>query len=92
MNLLTRPRDGERNTRVTTQRQDAKFSMFDDTVSSFESIRQILREPMPAVVAKQIDYLDDVCRAIIEKSPFVVVPSADADGYPDILDGDGRDQ
>jgi PPOX class probable FMN-dependent enzyme len=69
---------------VTLQRQDAKFALFDDIVSSFESVRQVLREPMPAVVAKQIDYLDDVCRAIIEKSPFVVVASADANGYPDI--------
>jgi PPOX class probable FMN-dependent enzyme len=69
---------------VTVQRQDEKFSQFDHIVSSVESIRQVLREPMPAVVAKQIDYLDDVCRAIIEKSPFVVVASADANGYPDI--------
>jgi len=43
-----------------------------------------LREPMPAVIAKQIDHIDDVCRAIIERSPFVVVASAGANGYPDI--------
>ena len=66
------------------QPQDEKFSQFDDIVSSLESIRQVLREPMPSIVAKQIDRIDDVCRAIIEKSPFVVVASADANGYPDI--------
>jgi PPOX class probable FMN-dependent enzyme len=64
--------------------QNARFSQFDGVVSSLESIRHVLREPMPAVVAKQIDYIDDVCRAIIAKSPFIVVASASASGYPDI--------
>ena len=64
--------------------QNARFSQFDGVVSSLESIRHVFRAPMPAVVAKQIDYIDDVCRAIIAKSPFIVVASASASGYPDI--------
>jgi uncharacterized protein len=64
--------------------QNTRFSQFDGVVSSLESIRHVLRAPMPAVVAKQIDYIDDVCRAIIAKSPFIVVASASASGYPDI--------
>jgi hypothetical protein len=31
-----------------------------------------------------MDHLDDVSRKIIEKSPFIVVASATANGYPDI--------
>jgi PPOX class probable FMN-dependent enzyme len=62
----------------------ARFAQFDDVVSSVETIRQTLREPMPSVIAKQMDHIDDVSRAIIEKSPFIVVASASADGYPDI--------
>ncbi|HMB72269.1 MAG TPA: MSMEG_1061 family FMN-dependent PPOX-type flavoprotein [Gammaproteobacteria bacterium] len=60
------------------------FSRFQDVVTSLERIREVLREPMPSVVAKQIDHIDDVCRAIIEKSPFIVIASADAKGYPDV--------
>lgn len=38
----------------------------------------------PPVVAKVMDHIDDVSRAIIEKSPFIVLASATADGYPDV--------
>jgi len=64
--------------------ESERFAQFDGIVTSIQSIREILREPMPAVIAKQIDYIDDVCRVIIEKSPFVVMASAGANGYPDI--------
>jgi PPOX class probable FMN-dependent enzyme len=69
---------------VAMYSHNERFSLFNDVVSSFESIRDVLREPMPAVVAKQIDHIDDVCRVIIERSPFVVVASANSKGYPDI--------
>jgi PPOX class probable FMN-dependent enzyme len=65
-------------------RSSTRFSQFDGIVSSLDQVRGILREPLPSVVAKQIDHIDDVCRAIIEKSPFIVVASASASGYPDI--------
>jgi uncharacterized protein len=64
--------------------EQARFSRFDDVIADLESVRKVLREPMPSVVAKQIDHIDDVCRGIIEKSPFIVVASASGDGYPDI--------
>lgn len=60
------------------------FSRFDGVIADLESIRQVLREPMPSVVAKQIDHLDDVCKEIIAKSSFIVVASASGKGYPDI--------
>lgn len=62
----------------------SKFAQFDEIISSLDAVRRVLREPMHSVVAKQIDHIDDVCKAIIEKSPFVVVASASGSGYPDI--------
>ena len=35
------------------------------------------------MVAKVIDHIDPGSRAIIEKSPFIVMASATPDGYPD---------
>jgi hypothetical protein len=64
--------------------RNSKFSQFEGIVSSLEEVRETLREPMPSVVSKVIDHIDDVCRKIIEKSPFIVLASASAQGYPDI--------
>ena len=63
--------------------QDA-FADFDEVVGSLEEIRQLTGQPAPPVVAKVMDHIDAVSRAIIEKSPFVVIASATASGYPDV--------
>ena len=63
---------------------DARFSDFNDIVTSVDEIRDAIGEPLPPIVEKVIDRLDDVCRAFIEKSPFVVIASANSDGDPDI--------
>ena len=63
---------------------NSKFARFDNIISSLDAVRRVLREPMHSVVAKQIDHIDGVCKAIIEKSPFVVAASASDRGYPDI--------
>ena len=60
------------------------FARFDGVVENLEDLRTTLREPMPSVVDKVIDHIDDVAREIIAKAPFVVVASATAGGYPDI--------
>jgi PPOX class probable FMN-dependent enzyme len=64
--------------------QKENFAQFEGVGSSLESIREVLREPMAAIAGKAIDHIDEVCRAIIAKSPFIVVASATARGYPDI--------
>ena len=63
---------------------DARFSDFNDIVTSVDEIRDAIGEPLSPIVEKVIDRLDDVCRAFIEKSPFVVIASANSDGNPDI--------
>ena len=61
------------------ERQDP-FARFQGVINSLEEIRDRVGEP---VVAKVLDHIDSVSRAIIEKSPFIVVASATPDGYPD---------
>ena len=60
------------------------FARFKDVVSSFDEIRETMGEPMPSVLTKVQDRIDALSRAIIEKSPFIIVASAAKDGYPDI--------
>jgi len=62
----------------------ARFSNFRDVITSVDEIRPIIGEPLAPAVAKVIDRLDDVCRAFIERSPFIVMASANSDGKLDI--------
>ena len=63
---------------------DTRFSGYDEIVTSVEEIRATMGEPTPAVLAKVIDRLDDFCRAIIAKSPFIMIASANSNGELDI--------
>ncbi|HUQ74537.1 MAG TPA: pyridoxamine 5'-phosphate oxidase family protein [Burkholderiales bacterium] len=54
-----------------------------DLVSSEEALRAVLGQPARRALDKQIDRLDEHCRTLIARSPFVVVSSADAQGRPD---------
>jgi uncharacterized protein len=65
------------------ERQD-HFAKFQGVVRSLDEIREHIGEPVPPVVAKVMDHIDPVSRAIIEKSPFIVMASATLGGYPDI--------
>jgi PPOX class probable FMN-dependent enzyme len=52
-------------------------------ISSEAELRTVLGKPARRALDKQMERLDDHCRSIIARSPFVVVSSADADGRPD---------
>ena len=60
------------------------FAEFRDVIGNLEELREYAGDPVPPVVAKVMDHVDHVSRAIIEKSPFIVIASATSDGYPDI--------
>jgi PPOX class probable FMN-dependent enzyme len=64
--------------------QQAPFSDFEDVVGSLDNIREHIREPVPQIIAKVMDHIDEISRKYIEKSPFVVLASASSEGYPDI--------
>ena len=57
---------------------------FDDVVTSVDQIRDVIGDPLPPMLEKVIDHIDDICRAFIEKSPFAVISSVDGDGVPDV--------
>ena len=64
--------------------QQDRFAQFSDVINSLDEIRAQIGKPVPPVVDKVMDHIDLVSRAIIEKSPFIVVASATREGYPDI--------
>lgn len=61
-----------------------KFSQFNEVVTALDEIRAVMGEPLPPVLAKVIDHVDDLCRDFIAKSPFVIIATAGADGHLDL--------
>ena len=62
-----------------------KFSGFNDVISDLSQIREIMGgEPPHTVLDKELDELDEVCKKIIAKSPFIVIASSDSKGCPDV--------
>lgn len=59
---------------------DRRFADFTDTIDSFDAVQDILGEPSDIVLSKVIDTIDDVCRGIIAKAPFMLLASAGRDG------------
>jgi len=57
---------------------------FDHVVRHEEELTQIMGRPRPAVLRKVTDRLDDLCRAFIQRSPFVIVASHDTHGNLDV--------
>lgn len=58
--------------------------MFRDIVTSIDELRALLGTPSEIALKKQLAALDDHCRAIITRSPFVLVATAGADGRCDV--------
>lgn len=61
-----------------------KFAGIQDIVTSVEDMQSVLGEPMPQVLIKEIDHIDDICRDFIAKSPFCVIASANPRGHIDV--------
>ena len=57
---------------------------FDDLIRTPAELAELYDEPSDAVQNKAIVSLDAHCRAFIERSPFVLVATADADGRCDV--------
>ena len=52
----------------------------EQVVTTADEVLATLGGPMESQVKKVIDHIDDHCRAWIERSPFVVISTASADG------------
>lgn len=55
-----------------------------NVVTNAEEIKEILGKDFPSQTNKVIDHIDDHCRAWIERTPFIVISSADATGAMDV--------
>ncbi len=55
-----------------------------ETIESTEGLRAIYDQPTERAIGKQLNSLDEFCRAFISLSPFVCVATADANGQVDV--------
>lgn len=60
------------------------MSAFKQVIQDETELRAILGHAVGAAKNKVITEIDDICRAFIEKSPFVLIGSTDADGNMDV--------
>lgn len=60
------------------------FSGFSDVVTSIEDLEDIIGEPMPQIVNKEIPALDTICRDFISRAPFCFLATANPDGHIDV--------
>lgn len=60
------------------------MSAFKDVIQTEAELREILGYAGGAAVNKVLSEIDDICRAFIEKSPFVLLGSTDANGGMDV--------
>jgi PPOX class probable FMN-dependent enzyme len=62
------------------------MSPFDEVVSSIEELRAIVQAPDPGArtLLKERSKMDAHCRAFIERSPLLLMATADADGRCDV--------
>jgi predicted pyridoxine 5'-phosphate oxidase superfamily flavin-nucleotide-binding protein len=75
--------------RNTTKKGQAMKSMEGyppllEVLSTEDEIEAAIGKPAPRMLAKVVDSLDDICRAFIARSPFVVVASSDSKGRCDV--------
>ncbi len=63
---------------------DDRFSNFSEIVTSVDELEALIGAPKQMVIDKVQDHLDDVCRAFIAKSPFVVMASTGVGNYIDL--------
>ena len=61
-----------------------EMERFSDVIDSREKLRQVLKEPSELVTRKTLSHLDKHCGVFINRSPFVLLASADAHGNLDV--------
>ena len=59
-------------------------------IESVEQLREVIGQPNPVVAMKVADALDEYGRAYVQRSPFLLMATADAEGHQDVSPkGDG---
>lgn len=62
----------------------APYPPIREIISTEAEVAAAIGTPSPRVLAKVLDTLDDICRAFIARSPFIVIASSDHDGRTDV--------
>ena len=57
---------------------------FEEVITSRQRLREIIGDPAPAIVAKVVDQIDEICRHFIAASTFAVIATKAADGLIDV--------
>ncbi|MEM8684125.1 MAG: MSMEG_1061 family FMN-dependent PPOX-type flavoprotein [Pseudomonadota bacterium] len=57
---------------------------FEDVIETREQFRAVMGEPSDKVTRKSLSALDKHCGAFIDRAPFMLIASADADGNMDV--------
>ena len=73
----------QRKKRVVTQPDD-RFGDIEGILTSDDELTDIIGAPLPQVIAKVTDRLDDICRDFIAKSPLCIIASSDPEGSIDV--------
>jgi len=60
------------------------WDRFDEVVTSADDLEEFVGEPLPIVLDKVIDHVDDIAREFIARSPFCLVATASTSGHIDI--------
>ena len=63
---------------------ETSFAGCKEIVTSEDDLRVTMGETPQSAIEKSIDRLDDICKEVIAKSPFIVIASANSDGELDI--------
>ncbi|MBO6895021.1 MAG: pyridoxamine 5'-phosphate oxidase family protein [Roseibium sp.] len=63
---------------------DDPFARFSNIVTRIEDLEEVIGEPMPQIVAKELPALDSICRDFIAHAPFCFLASSNPAGYLDI--------
>ncbi len=61
-----------------------KFAGISGIVTSIDDVSAVVGSPLPHIVAKVRDNLDDICRMFIAKSPFCLIASSNPEGAIDV--------
>ena len=57
---------------------------FRDVITTEDQLRELMGYPSERARDKVIDHIDKHCRALVERSPFMLIASSDASGNLDI--------
>ncbi|MBO6509675.1 MAG: pyridoxamine 5'-phosphate oxidase family protein [Roseibium sp.] len=63
---------------------DDPFARFSHIVTRIEDLEEVIGEPMPQIVAKELPALASICRDFIAHAPFCFLASSNPAGYLDI--------